>query len=242
MHLWSSPERTDKYGLHLKLGYSKQPWAYLSADIGHIHLQEGNFTGAWRVWNAMLDNGSPSVATFEEFQTGPMPKTMWGGIPDCWYTAELVNLFRDSLVLELPERRALQLFHATPRAWLAHPAGVSIANATTKFGCRVSSAWAGSTGTVELDCHAAADPIDTVRLVTGQDAGWAGLKRCLGRVRVSVSTVANGGVDGGGGGGDGDVGDAAMVPLVECSDGGSVVVLHRPNGGWQHRYDVTVAL
>ena len=33
--LWSSPERTDAYGLHLKLGYSKKPWAYLSADVGY---------------------------------------------------------------------------------------------------------------------------------------------------------------------------------------------------------------
>eukprot|EP01043_Picozoa_sp_COSAG02_P045398 COSAG02_NODE_4145_length_5717_cov_40.762193_5_plen_184_part_00 len=83
MDFWSSPSRTDKFGLHLKLGYSekvsiastrsrccccriernigrcsiwlnhanvgftlfRQVWAYLSADLGHIHIIQGNYSG-----------------------------------------------------------------------------------------------------------------------------------------------------------------------------------------------------
>ena len=92
MRWWSSPSRTDTFGLHLGLGYSTHPWAYLSADIGHIHLALGNRSGAIRVLEAMLNNTSPAVSTFEEFMTGPLPKSSWGGIPDVWFTAELVSL------------------------------------------------------------------------------------------------------------------------------------------------------
>ena len=45
MAYWSSPNRTDAFGLHLKLGYSQKAWAYLSADLGHIHLEQGNHSG-----------------------------------------------------------------------------------------------------------------------------------------------------------------------------------------------------
>lgn len=54
MEFWSSPGRTDEFGLHLKLGYSRKAWAYLSADLGHIHLEQGNHTGALRVLRAMV--------------------------------------------------------------------------------------------------------------------------------------------------------------------------------------------
>jgi hypothetical protein len=142
MALWSSPARTDTYGLHLKQGYSTKPWAYLSADLGHIHLQQGNFSGASRVWNAMLNNSSPAVSTFEEFETGPMPKTMWGGIPDMWFTAEVVNLFRDLLVLENIEDASLRLLHGASESWRAGVdgvlGGIRINNAPTRFGCNVT--------------------------------------------------------------------------------------------------------
>ena len=61
MAFWSSPSRTDPFGLHLKLGYSKKCWAYLSSDLGHIHLLQGNHSGALRVLRAMVDNASPTV-------------------------------------------------------------------------------------------------------------------------------------------------------------------------------------
>jgi hypothetical protein len=63
MDYWSSPNRTDEYGLHLKLGYSQKVWAYLSADLGHIHIAQGNHTGAMRVLKAMVDNASPTLGT-----------------------------------------------------------------------------------------------------------------------------------------------------------------------------------
>jgi hypothetical protein len=48
----------------------------------------------------MLNNSSPAVSTFEEFETGPLPKAGWGGIPDVWFTSEIVSLARSLMIYD----------------------------------------------------------------------------------------------------------------------------------------------
>jgi hypothetical protein len=173
MDYWSSPNRTDPFGLHLKLGYSKQAWAYLSADLGHIHLAQGNHSGAMRVLTAMIENASPTVGTYEEFETGPWnqlgtnkaPKRSWGGIPDMWFTSEVLNLLRDCLMLESSDEGGgmLSLFHAAPKLWrvgdalsmrdmptrLGYVLSVETAWGTTQSSFKLTLAWAMSASMVE---------------------------------------------------------------------------------------------
>jgi len=52
----------------------------------------------------------------------------------------MVNLYRDLHVLEHIENHTLSLLHGVPQAWRAHPGGVAVADAPTRFGCRVSVA------------------------------------------------------------------------------------------------------
>ena len=46
------------------------------------------------------------AGTYEEFETGPwhgtsaQPKQSWGGIPDIWFTSEVLNLMRDLFITE----------------------------------------------------------------------------------------------------------------------------------------------
>lgn len=153
MAYWSSPNRTDAFGLHLRLGYSQKAWAYLSSDLGHIHLLQGNHSGAMRVLRAMVDNASPTVGTYEEFETGEWnqlqaanirggaAKRSWGGIPDMWFTSEVMNLLRDSLVREVGDDgrdRRLSLWHAAPPAWRVGDA-LSMRSMPTRFGVSVSA-------------------------------------------------------------------------------------------------------
>jgi hypothetical protein len=53
-----------------------------------------------QVLDAMLNNSSPAVSTFEEFETGPLPKAGWGGIPDVWFTSEIVSLARSLMIYD----------------------------------------------------------------------------------------------------------------------------------------------
>ncbi len=57
----------------------------------------------------MLNNSSPSVSTFEEFETGALPKQSWGGIPDMWFTAELINL-ADAVLSISPTEAGLRIY------------------------------------------------------------------------------------------------------------------------------------
>ena len=50
----------------------------------------------------------------------------------------MVNLYRDLHVLEHIENHTLSLLHGVSQAWRAHPGGVAVAEAPTRFGCRVS--------------------------------------------------------------------------------------------------------
>ena len=152
----------------------------------HIHLNRGNYTGGWRVWQAMLNNSSPAVSTYEEFETGPTPKQVWGGIPDLWFTAELINLFRDLVVLESETaaghltqqtsgKWSLSLLHGIPQAWRADPAGIVIRRTPTKLGCSVSvSVVPGEPMRLDLQCSSskagvtAAAPPSTVHIHTGR--------------------------------------------------------------------------
>lgn len=84
---------------------------------------QGNHTGAMRVLKAMIDNASPTVGTYEEFETGPWngngaaPKRSWGGIPDMWFTSEVLNLLRDVIIHEEEADGSLRLFHGAPDTW-----------------------------------------------------------------------------------------------------------------------------
>eukprot|EP01052_Picozoa_sp_SAG31_P011322 SAG31_NODE_638_length_13329_cov_13.538095_17_plen_903_part_00 len=146
MRFWASPNRTDRFGLHLKLGYSQKPWAYLSADLGHIHLEQGNYSGAMRVLNAMIDNASPTVGTYEEFETGLWeqttgnPKRSWGGIPDMWFTAEVMNLLRDVFVYEISDpAQGIRLWHSCPPEWRVDDS-LSLDRMPTRLGFELSVA------------------------------------------------------------------------------------------------------
>ena len=92
MAFWSSPSRTDPFGLHLKLGYSKKCWAYLSSDLGHIHLLQGNHSGALRVLRAMVDNASPTVGESSQQPCLDIPsyrlsKCLPVGSTETWWSA-----------------------------------------------------------------------------------------------------------------------------------------------------------
>ena len=94
-----------------------------------------------------------------------------------WYTAEIVNLFRDLHVLEHLHNSTLSIFHGVPQAWRVGPGGVSVNNAPTKFGCSVSASVGIShprgRASLSIQCPVhmvAADMPDVVRMHIGGGA------------------------------------------------------------------------
>ena len=221
---WSSPQRTDAFGLHTKLGYSQQPWAYMSSDVGHVHLAQGNHSGALRVLRAMVDNASPTLGTYEEFETGPWrsdtasPKRSWGGIPDLWFTSEVLNLMRDVVLLELPDSaRGVSLFHGAPPAWRTGDA-LSMRRMPTRLGVSISAdtAWGARASRIALVIDGASAALRRVELHVGRCANVS--------VRLANSSSPR-----------------PVPPLASCEGGVAVLTIGEdmPRG---HAVELTVAV
>jgi hypothetical protein len=83
---------------------------------------------------------------YEEFETGPWsgnseaPKRSWGGIPDMWFTSEVLNLLREVLLHEEEEADgggSLRLFHGAPATWRRGD-GLSMRGMPTGYGVSLS--------------------------------------------------------------------------------------------------------
>jgi hypothetical protein len=215
---------------------------------------------------AMIDNASPTVGTYEEFETGPWhgtgasPKRSWGGakttfsrhffhrkrpayqvrlgtnarktwkqrgvsagIPDMWFTSELLNLLRDVLIHEDEAEGALWLFHGAPDTWRSGDE-LSIQAMPLSFGVSVSVAttWGDAQSHLALQLATTG----THMYAGGQASGTTGRALRLLRVHVgSCSQILKAKLSSFSrttGMPDAEVGIAAR-----CEEGGVVVVEHR---------------
>jgi hypothetical protein len=224
LNMFLSPAFNDTYGLPRHLGYSTQPWAYLTTDLAHWLLEIGDGARAWSLFSAILENASPAVSFYEEFETGPMPKTLWGGIPDVWAVAEILHLFHALMArLQLADRSNLaslagvHLAQGVPDAWRCGGCIVALGPSVLETGpvsLNLTYGAGGGTGTVLVGARVSVVPL----------SGFEGEYPTTLQTVVHVGSWGEGA--GGGGGGKGCV---SVTPVSPLPPGASAVC--GPGGG-----------
>lgn len=154
------------------------------------------------------------AGTYEEFETGPwhgtsaQPKQSWGGIPDIWFTSEVLvglrhflglaafkrnaflkdvmcglqNLMRDLFITEEETTGSLSLWHGAPSEWRAGDA-LTIRRMPTSFGVRLSVAarWGSAHSSFSLTIHGTEE----------EEEGGLRASAALQRVRLHVGSCAS---------------------------------------------------
>ena len=140
---------------YLRRGDIAKAAALLTATLNHSYT-----TNVWRE-ETRVDKSLPTACPNSSIGRNLDNQAANGDMPEAWANANLVNMVRDMLLLEMDG--ALHLMPGIPAEWVAPGDELSIRNAPTTMGGPVSAKLSyPSAGKMILDLEAPATPIDVV--------------------------------------------------------------------------------